>query len=63
MIALLAREAFQVVDVSPRSHHHLEGWYDFAARRTVAGVTEQPQIVPPAEYEVCLRVQRRADLP
>ena len=41
--ALLAGEALQMVDVSPGSHHHLEGRDDFVAGRAVAGGAEQPE--------------------
>ena len=41
--ALLAGEALQMVDVSPGSHHHLEGRDDFVAGGAVAGGAEQPE--------------------
>ena len=42
MVALLAGEALQVVDVGPRPHHHLEGRDHLVARRAVARRPEQP---------------------
>ena len=62
MIALLAGEALEVVDVRLGAHDHLEGGYGFVAGRAVARVSEEPQVVPPAEYEVGLRVEGRTDL-
>ncbi len=41
VIALLAREALEMVDVGPRPHHHLEGRDDFVAGRAVTRRTEQ----------------------
>ena len=42
LVALLAGEAVQVVNVALGPHHHLEGRDDFAARGTVARRPEQP---------------------
>lgn len=42
MIALLAREAFQMVHIAPGPHYHLESWNHFVASGAVAGVAEQP---------------------
>ncbi len=42
VVALLAREALQVVDVGPGPHHHLEGRDHLVAGRAVAGRAEQP---------------------
>ena len=58
MATLLAGEALQVVDVGPGSHHHLEGGDHFVAGGAVAGGAEQPEIVPLAEEEVALGVER-----
>lgn len=41
MIALLTSEALQVVNVSPRAHHHLECWDNFAAGCAVTGISEK----------------------
>lgn len=62
MIALLAREALQMVDVAPRPHHHLEGRYHLAAGGAVSRVPEQPQVVPLAEDQVGLGVEGGSDL-
>lgn len=62
VIALLTGETLQVIDVAPRPHDHLEGGYDLAAGGAVARVPEQPEVVPLAEDEVRLGVQRGADL-
>lgn len=42
VVALLAGEALQVVDVGPRPHHHLEGRNHLLARRAVTRRPEQP---------------------
>ena len=41
MVALLAGEALEVVDVGPGPHHHLEGRDHLVARRAVARRAEQ----------------------
>lgn len=41
MIALLTREAFQMVDIVPGSHHHFKCWNDFVARSAHASIPEQ----------------------
>lgn len=46
MIALLASEALQVINIAARTHHHLKRGNDFVASRAVSSVAEQPQIVP-----------------
>lgn len=56
MIALLTGEALEVIDVGLGAHDHLEGWYGFVAGRAVSRVTKEPQVVPPAEDQVCLGV-------
>ena len=43
MVALLAGEALQVVDVGPGAHHHLEGGDHLVARRAVASSAKQPE--------------------
>lgn len=62
MTTLLAREALKVVYVSSRSHDHLEGRNGFVARRAVSGASEQPQVIPLAEYQVRFGVQARSNL-
>lgn len=52
-----------MVNVTPSSHDHLEGGYDFTTRGTVTRVAEQPEIVPLAQDQVRLGVQGGADLP
>ena len=42
VVALLAREALEVVDVGARPHHHLEGRDHLLARRAVTRRPEQP---------------------
>ncbi len=42
VVALLAGEALQVVDVCPGAHHHLEGGDHLVARRAVASGAKQP---------------------
>lgn len=63
MIALLAGETFQMINVRSSSHHHLEGRDWLVARRAVASVAEHPEIVPLAEYEISFRIQGGADFP
>ena len=58
MVALLTGEALQVVHVISGPHDHLEGWNHFGTCSTVAGVAEQPEVVPPAEDEVCFGIER-----
>lgn len=58
MIALLTGEALQVIDVAPGPHHHFEGGNDLRASRTVAGVSKQSQIIPLAQNQIRLGVQR-----
>jgi hypothetical protein len=41
VIALLASEALEMIDIISRSHHHLERWNNFGACSTVAGASEQ----------------------
>ena len=60
--ALLTREALQVVDIGPGPHHHLEGGDDLLAGGAVAGGAKQSEVVPLAEEEVPLGVQRLAHL-
>ena len=60
--ALLAGEALQVVDVGAGPHHHLEGGDDLLAGGAVASGAKQPEVVPLAEEEVPLGVQRLAHL-
>ncbi len=43
MVALLTREALQVVDVGARPHHHLEGRDHFIARRAVSSRAKEPE--------------------
>lgn len=61
VIALLTSEAFQVVDIGPRAHHHLERWDDFAACRAMTGISEKSQIVSFAENKIGFGVERRAN--
>ena len=56
--ALLTREALEVVNISPGPHHHLEGGDDLLAGGAVAGGAKQSEVVPLAEEEVPLGVQR-----
>lgn len=63
MVALLASEALEVVDVAACAHHHLEGRDHFVAGRAVTSVAEQPQIVPLAQNKVSPSIERVADLP
>ena len=58
MPALLTREALQVVDIGPGPHHHLEGGDDLLTGGAVAGGAKQSEVVPLAEEEVPLGVQR-----
>ena len=44
LIAELAREAVQVVDVLLGPHDHLEGWDELAAGCAVPRYTKQPEI-------------------
>lgn len=43
LIAELAGEAVQVVDVLLGPHDHFKGWYEFAAGGAVPRHTEQPE--------------------
>lgn len=58
MIALLTSEALQMIDITSSAHDHLERGYDLAARRAVPRISEKPKVVPLAEDEVRLRVER-----
>lgn len=62
VVALLAGEALQVVDVGPRPHHHLKGRNHLLARRAVTRRPEQPEVISLAEDEVPLGEERGADL-
>lgn len=43
VVALLACEALQMVNIALRSHHHLEGRNHFIAGRAVTGRAEQSE--------------------
>lgn len=62
MVALLAREALQMVDVAAGTHHHLKRRNDLAAGGAIANVPKESQVIPFAENQVRLRVQRAAHL-
>ena len=51
-----------MVDIVLRSHHHLEGGDDLLAGGAVSSGAKQPEVVPLAEQEVPLGVERLANL-
>jgi hypothetical protein len=56
VVALLTGEALKVVHVVSGSHHHLEGWYHFSARRTVSSASKQSAIKSAASQHSGLAV-------
>lgn len=62
VIALLTSEALQMIHITPGTHHHLKRWNDFTTRRAVSRISKQPKIIPLAQDEVRLRIERGADL-
>ena len=54
----LTSKTFQMVDIVLRPHHHLEGGDDLLAGGAVASGAKQPEVVPLAQQEVALGVQR-----
>lgn len=61
VIALLTCKALEMINITPRPHHHLERRDDFVARRTKSGVTKQPQVISLAKHQISFRVKGRAD--
>lgn len=62
VVAVLAGEALQMVDIPTGPHDHFKGRYCFAARRAETSSAEKPEVVPLAEYEVGLGEEGGADL-
>ncbi len=57
VVALLAGEALQVVDVCPGAHHHLEGGDHLVARRAVASSAKQPEKMDEKKIATCEQVR------
>lgn len=62
MIALLTCKTLQMINIRSRPHHHLERRNHLIARCTHPRAPKQPQIIPLAQHQIRLCVQRVSDL-
>lgn len=63
MVALVAGETVEMINVVLGLHDHLECGDGFRTGRTEPRCTEQSEIVSPAQHEIGPREQGRTDLP
>ena len=62
MSTFLASKTLKMVDIILGPHDHLKGWDDLLAGGAVAGGAKESEVVPLAEQEVALGVERLTHL-